>query len=145
MDELDADRLQWVVSDLAHFCNEEYQQFLEQVTDASRAPSVAASDPGQQNVWPQGAISWDSALNHLGIEQYVCGPLASIRYSSDDAFLNLGEDYPSPTRFTVVLWDVGEIEQIPSGTTICIMGPITTYEGSAQIQTWSLEQVEVWE
>lgn len=89
------------------------------------------------------AISWDEALDHVGETQKVCGVFAGSGSHTDDVFINLGVDYPDPDRFTIVLWDVGQIEPISSGSTICTEGVITLYEGGAQIQHDSIKRVEI--
>ena len=67
---------------------------------------------------------------------HVCGPLAGSGNSNDDAFLNLGRDYPDNGRFQIVLWDIGGVEPIPHGTTSCTMGEITLCEGVAQVEIY---------
>ncbi|MGM7696816.1 hypothetical protein [Microbacterium sp. A84] len=94
--------------------------------------------------WPNGGLSWDSALESVGTDQRVCGPLASLRNSEGDAFLNLGHDYPSQERFTVIVWGI-TVEDVAAGTTICATGTITQYEEHAQIELYSVDPIEVWE
>ncbi|GAA1233067.1 hypothetical protein JOF42_000792 [Microbacterium phyllosphaerae] len=107
----------------------------DQLCSASAAASAQAPSDG--------SISWDQAIAHVGESQYVCGPLASIRGSDDDVFLNLGRDYPDVARFTIVLWDVGGVESIPSGTEVCTSGTITNYDGAAQIELNDVSAVKV--
>ena len=76
--------------------------------------------------------------------QRVCGPLAGIGNSSDDVFLNIGRDYPDPDRFTIVIWDIGDVEPVAAGTTVCTTGQITQYEGVAQIQLRSTSDIELY-
>ncbi|TFD06292.1 hypothetical protein E3T25_02950 [Cryobacterium sandaracinum] len=75
----------------------------------------------------------------------MCGPLAGSGNSNDDAFLNLGRDYPDTGRFQIVLWDIGGVEPIPHGTTSCTMGEITLCEGVAQVELEFAGQVEIYE
>ena len=89
------------------------------------------------------SISWDEALDYVGEKQRVCGNFAGSGKHTDDVFINIGVDYPDPDRFTIVLWDVGDIEPIPPGSTICTEGVITVYDGSAQIQHESIRRVEI--
>ncbi len=93
---------------------------------------------------PGGGIPWSDAAAHAGTTQRVCGPLVSVRGSSDDVFLNLGRDYPDPDRFTIVIWDIGGVEPIRLGTTVCTSGQIVLYEGVAQIQLRSPSAVELY-
>ncbi len=92
-----------------------------------------------------GGLPWDAAGNHVGTTQRVCGPLVTTRSDGDDVFLNLGRDYPDPARFTIVLWDIGQVESLPAGTTICATGTISLYNGVAQIELNDVGPVEVWE
>ena len=94
---------------------------------------------------PGGGITWNEAVNYAGTTQHVCGPLAGSGNSNDDVFLNLGRDYPDTGRFQIVLWDIGGVEPIPSGRTLCTTGEITLYEGVAQIELESAGQVEIYE
>ncbi|MEJ1089399.1 hypothetical protein WDU99_13850 [Microbacterium sp. Mu-80] len=84
--------------------------------------------------WPDGGTSWSEAARYAGQTLTVCGPLAGSGYSTDDAFLNLGLDYPDSGRFQIVIWDVGRLESIPLGATLCTTGRITLYEGVGQIE-----------
>lgn len=93
---------------------------------------------------PGGGIAWNEAATHAGTTQRVCGPFAGTGNSNDDVFLNLGRDYPDPTRFQIVLWDVGTLEPISSGATLCTSGQITLYEGVAQIELRSADLVEIY-
>lgn len=67
----------------------------------------------------------------------------SARTSYDDVFLNLAQGYPDPTRFTIVLWDIGGLEYIENGATFCAQGQVTSYEGVAQIELYDPAQVEI--
>lgn len=101
------------------------------------------SDPAMTG--PQGAISWDEAGQHVGSSKYVCGPLRNTGRSKDDIFLNLGKPYPDAGRFTIVLWDVGGIESISVGRTLCARGRISSYEGVTQLELRNTSDVEIWE
>ena len=94
---------------------------------------------------PGGGIAWHEAANHAGTVQRVCGPLAGSGNSTDDVFLNLGRDYPDPERFQIVLWDVGGVEPIPYGATLCTYGQITLYKGVAQIELETASLVQIYE
>ncbi|WP_394551816.1 hypothetical protein ACDF64_13185 [Agromyces sp. MMS24-JH15] len=96
---------------------------------AAVAPPAVA--PVEQ---PGGGIAWNEAVGHAGTEQRVCGPLVGDGYDNDDVFLNLGLDYPDPGRFQIVVWDVGGLEPIAYGSTLCTSGVITMYNGVAQIE-----------
>ncbi|WP_312677782.1 hypothetical protein [Microbacterium sp.] len=92
-----------------------------------------------------GGLSWDTAGDYVGTNQRICGPLVTTRADNDDVFLNIGRDYPDPARFTIVLWDVGGVESLPAGTTLCTTGQISMYNGVAQIELYDVGLVEVWE
>jgi hypothetical protein len=94
---------------------------------------------------PAGGIAWDKTVKFAGTTQRVCGPLAGTGTSNDDVFLNLGRDYPDPERFQIVIWDVGGVEPIPYGTTLCTSGQITLYKGVAQIELQSAGQVQIYD
>ena len=93
---------------------------------------------------PGAGIAWDDAVNHAGTTQRVCGPLAGGGNSDDDVFLNLGRDYPDPERFQIVVWDVGGLESIGGGVTLCTSGQITLYEGVAQIELTDPNLIEIY-
>lgn len=90
-----------------------------------------------------GAISWDQAGQHVGESMTVEGLVISTRYASfsngQPTFLNVGADYPDPTRFTVVIWgeDRSNFTTAPetayAAKKICVTGVIQTYEGVAEI------------
>lgn len=103
---------------------------------AAEAPDVESQHGG--------GIAWNEAVNFAGTVQRVCGPLAGSGNSEDDVFLNLGLDYPDPGRFQIVLWDIGGIEPIAFGATLCTSGQITLYEGVAQIELESAGEVEIY-
>ena len=100
-------------------------------------------DPEESQPW--GGIAWSDAQRHVGTVQRVCGPLAGIGSSTDDVFLNIGRDYPDPDRFTIVIWDIGGVEPVAAGTTVCTTGQVTLYEGVPQIQLRSTSDVELYE
>ncbi|SDK37326.1 hypothetical protein SAMN05216282_105139 [Cryobacterium psychrotolerans] len=111
-------------------------------SDGTAGSPVDASTVENQ---PGGEIAWNEAVNYAGTTQHVCGPLAGSGNSNDDVFLNLGRDYPDTGRFQIVLWDIGGVEPIPHGTTLCTTGEITLYEGVAQIELKSASLVEIYE
>lgn len=95
----------------------------------------SASDGGSGvSGQPGGGIPWNDAAAYVGTTQRVCGPLASLRSWNDDVFLNIGVDYPDASRFVIVIWDVGRVEWVAPGTTVCTTGQIVTYEGVVQIE-----------
>lgn len=83
---------------------------------------------------PPRAIAWNSVRASEGSQQRVCGPLKSIRGTPDGVFVNVGRDYPSPFRFTFVLWGDWEIDPIAIDTTVCAEGVVYSYEMVRQME-----------
>lgn len=105
----------------------------------------AADEPAAIDAQPGGGIAWHEAVDYAGTAQRVCGPLAGGGNSYDDVFLNLGLDYPDPERFQIVVWDIGALEPIAGGSTLCTSGVITLYNGVAQIELYDPSVIEVYE
>lgn len=106
--------------------------------------SYGVSDPvAPAPEWPEGGLGWDNARAYAGTVQRVCGPLMSMRQTEDGTFVNLGRDYPSPDRFTVIFWDF-YLDPIPADATICGNGEIYLYEGVAQMEMWDPAGLEIW-
>lgn len=90
-----------------------------------------------------GAVSWDQALNYVGQEITIIGPVMSTAWASESrgkpTFLNIGRAYPDPERFTVLLWIDARFrfdqppEEIFADTTICVTGVVEIYEGGGEI------------
>jgi len=102
---------------------------------------------------PSDVISWDEAQDHIGERLTVCGPVKSTYYSSGSkgkpTFLNIGEPYPDPDRFTVIIWgeNRGNFPEPPESyyedKDICVTGLIVSYEGIPEIEVTSPEQIEI--
>jgi hypothetical protein len=98
-------------------------------------------------------IDWTEAGSYVGEEKTVCGPVMGAKYAEDSngkpTFLNVGEDYPSPKRFTVLIWgeDRSNFAFKPEdeylGKTICVSGEIQEYKGSFEIIVSSSDEIEV--
>ncbi len=101
---------------------------------------------------PSNAIAWHEAKNHVGERATICGPVIDTHYASTSkgkpTFLNIGQDYPSANRFTVVIWDDyrGNFPQAPDvyyiGKTICVTGLIIEYERIPEIEVKSPSQIQ---
>lgn len=122
-----------------------YDTVAAEYVDAKLAEAGVEAAVKKETQWPTDGVSWDQAVNHVGTTQRVCGPLMSTRTSDDDLFLNIGRDYPDSQRFTIVVWDIGGVKPVSPGLTICANGPITSYNGVAQIELRSLDPIETWE
>lgn len=92
-----------------------------------------------------GPVSWDQAAQHMGETQLVQGSVRSVSYHPETngapTFVNIGADYPDPARFQVVVWgdDRGAFPGGPEaaftvGSTTCVTGAITSYNGVAQME-----------
>jgi hypothetical protein len=100
-------------------------------------------------------IAWTDAGLYEGEERVVCGPVAGTHFAEDSrgqpTFLNVGEDYPSPERFVVLIWGddrpnfASAPEDYYEGETICARGEIQEYEGVFEIEIRSPEQIEIQE
>lgn len=100
-------------------------------------------------------ISWNEARNHIGERATennpVYGPVVGASYRPDisgqPTWLNIGEDYPSQNRFVVIIWgeNRGNFSQAPEdyylGKTIYVTGLIELYDGVAEIQVTSPDQI----
>ena len=100
---------------------------------------------------PEDAISWDEAKNHIGERTTVYGTVIDTKWASGSSgkptFLNMGNPYPDPDRFTVVIW-IGNRAKFPqppeiyyNGKTIYVSGLIDSYEGVPQIEVTSPDQI----
>jgi hypothetical protein len=98
-------------------------------------------------------MQWGDAINHVGEQGTVCGPVLDSNYASGSngqpTFLNLGKAYPDPDRFTVLIWgsNRGKFSPPPenayAGKTICATGLIESYQGSAEIEAKTPGDIQV--
>ena len=89
-------------------------------------------------------MAWHEAKYHIGETTTVCGPVVDATWASGSndkpTFLNLGNPYPDPDRFTVGIWieNRSNFAQAPEdyhlGKTICVTGLIIEYKGSPEIE-----------
>jgi hypothetical protein len=88
-------------------------------------------------------ITWDEAAAHVGEEITLCGPVMGAHYAESSqgkpTFLNIGEPYPNPARFTVVIWGddranfPGKPEELYTDQEICITSTIEEYDGALEM------------
>ena len=100
-----------------------------------------------------GSVNWTYADSVEGQQATVRGPVAGVSYRPDVAgeptFINLGTDYPDPSRFTVIVWgaDRGAFSTAPEdaydGESLCVTGDVAEYEGRPQLEISNPEQVHV--
>lgn len=100
----------------------------------------------------RGAVSWQSARQYVGRYATIKGPVAGTRFASSSngspTFLNLGVDYPSSRRVTVIIWNenrwrFGRPEVRYRGRTVCVRGFVDTYGGVPEIEATSTSQIAV--
>lgn len=94
--------------------------------------------------WPDAGLGWNEAGEFIGTTLRVCGPLRSARNTEWGVFVNVGEDYPSPSRFTFVIWGDWWMDSIDPSAIICATGPISLYEGVVQMELGDPGQLEIW-
>lgn len=94
-------------------------------------------------------LSARQASSHIGEYATVCGKVVSTKYADRSngrpTFLNLDRAYPNHI-FTVVIWGddraaFGKPERTYSGKRACVKGPISRYQGRAQIVATAKEQL----
>lgn len=93
----------------------------------------------EQSGFPEGSVSWDQAMGHVGTVQTVCGPVASTGNSDNDYFVNLGHAYPDTRRFQFVFWDVGGLPLILPGQNVCATGEVVPYEDVYELELYSTD------
>ncbi len=119
------------------------------------ATSVIACDqppPPDEKELPSYAITWNEAKYHIGERTTVYGPVVDTHWASGSkgkpTFLNIGEPYPDPNRFTVVIWiDYrANFPQSPEdyylGKTIYVTGLIIEYNGIPEIEVQTPTQIQ---
>lgn len=92
-------------------------------------------------------LRWNEAGGYDGQEVTVCGPVVRSYFASSTGgqptFLDLGEAYPSPNRFTIVIWgdDRGNFPDAPEHyyyqKTVCVTGKVEIYQGIPEIKASS--------
>lgn len=97
-------------------------------------------------------IPWNEAKYHIGEVLTVYGPVVSTYYykkgKGRPTFLNIGNPYPNPDRFTVVIWGSNRdnFPQAPevyyNNKTIYVYGLIEEYKGLPEIIVDSPNQIK---
>lgn len=121
------------------------------VASATATTRVATAHV-QASLTCSGAVSWQRASSLVGRVATIQGRVAGTRYAASSngspTFLNLGVDYPSPSRFTVLIWienrsAFGRPEVRYRGHTICVHGLVSRYQGVPEIVARSVSQIGI--
>jgi DNA/RNA endonuclease YhcR with UshA esterase domain len=118
----------------------------------AQAYEPQGSSPQARSASCAGAVGWQNARHVVGRTGTIRGRVAGTKYASSSngspTFLDLGVAYPSPRRFTVVIWGrnrarFGAPERRYRGRTICVRGFVSTYRGLPQIEATSPSQIAI--
>lgn len=122
---------------------------------ASASAQARANEPSAvraRSASCAGAVSWRSARGVIGRTATIRGPVAGTKFAATSngspTFLNLGVDYPSTRRVTVVIWGrnrgrFSAPERRYRGRTICVRGYVDTYRGVPEIEARSPSQIRI--
>ena len=119
---------------------------------SATATTRVATAQVQASLTCSAAVSWQRASSLVGRVATIQGRVAGTRYAASSngspTFLNLGVDYPSPSRFTVLIWienrsAFGRPEVRYRGHTICVHGLVSSYQGVPEIVARSVSQIRV--
>ena len=119
---------------------------------SATATTRVATAHVQASLTCSGAVSWQRASSLVGRVATIQGRVAGTRYAASSngspTFLNLGVDYPSPSRFTVLIWienrsAFGRPEVRYRGHTICVHGLVSSYQGVPEIVARSVSQIGI--
>ncbi len=98
-------------------------------------------------------VSWSDADQYVGEYVTVEGPVVSTYYAESSngspTFLDVGGDYSSAERFTVVIWEEDRDnfssapEDMYAGETIKVSGTVEMYKGSPEIEITSPDDIEI--
>lgn len=116
---------------------------------AESGTTGAASEPSL----PDGVISWEEASSHVGEVATVDGEVMGAEHATGSngrpTFIDLGADYPDPSRVSVVIWGEdryrfsGAPETMYLGKHLRVTGEIYLYNGACNIEVTSPSQIEV--
>ena len=127
---------------------------------ATAAPNAVAREPGLSlaAVSPSAvrcadAVSWQRAASLVGQRAVIKGRIVSTYFARSSAgqptFLDMGNGYPNPNRFTVLIWREnrrtfgGSPETRYRGRSLCVIGLINSYRGVPEIVARSAGQITV--
>ncbi len=124
------------------------------VTATPTVTSTASATPTETETPTPAAptpIPWEMAGLFAGEEGTACGPVVRTYFAKktggSPTFLDIGLPYPDPQRLNVIIWGRyrDNFPQPPEHMyyqkTICVSGHIELYQGVAQIEVRSPEQI----
>ena len=89
----------------------------------------------------QATLTWDQAAQHVGETATVTGPVIGVHaVSGGHVLLNVGKDYPDPSRLTIFLTpgdNAPDPEETYVGKTVSVTGKVETYKKSTEIRAKS--------
>lgn len=116
---------------------------------AAPSPSTGAEPTYSDPRWPTKDARllsipevdrWYNARERIGSYGTIAGPVASVAYLDNRVIVNIGADYPNPSRAQVVIWPeyVPDFQDILSdidhgNAWISVTGTISKYDGVAEI------------
>jgi len=116
-------------------------------------PAVRLSAPLATSAACSGAVSWQRARSLVGQRATIRGRVVDSHFagssSGQPTFLNMGNAYPNPNRFTVVIWREnrgsfgGSPETRYRGRTLCVTGLVQMYGGVPEIIARARTQIRV--
>lgn len=126
-----------------------------QTGPAAPAPGAAATQAAAKEAARarRATIMWNEAKRYIGLTKSVRGPVKGTMYASSSTgkptFLNVGKNYPSAKRFTVVIWGKYRAA-FPSnpqayyrGKTVIATGKLRMYQGCVQMTVRSSSKLKV--
>jgi hypothetical protein len=127
---------------------------LPPTPSATTLPSASPTQPASPTITATANfILWDEAVLHVNEETTVCGPVMDAKYSpaskGKPTFINLGEKYPNPKRFTVLIWGQdrdlfsSDPATLYNGQDICVTGKIESYQGALEIVVHTPDQIVI--
>jgi hypothetical protein len=83
------------------------------------------------------SINWDQAKDYIGQNVSVAGPVVGTHDFGGAAVLNIGKDYPDPSRFTVYISADNRAAMpadLDNGKTISVTGTLKTFHDVSEIE-----------
>lgn len=126
---------------------------------SSRAPSESASESG----FRESSVSigenctnpatWKNAQNYLDRRAALEGPVEGVTYRSQSpgqpTWINIGAPFPDNDRLVLVIWGRNRdqfeslLSRLSTGQTICAIGEVSEYRGTAQIELERVDQIKL--